>query len=459
MSSRRASNGRDIGLSKTTGAPEFAGPNAGYSSTDGVRRLASTEVSGFGQRLSSRFDDLLFLALVAGLACAPFWLGSNRPLAWGVNAVYFGALALLYEISLVVTRRRHPIAVSRIWFPALAFLVLCAWAIIQMIPSNSISFQHPIWQMAGEKLGRDLAGSISVNRDKTVIAITRFATCGMAFWVSLQLCRSATRARRLVKAIAVIGVLYALYGIVTFFLFPGTVPWFEGVKPTDGLTSTFVNRNSYATYAGIGMVAAFGLALSHFLRGADSKGASLGHRIAALAALTVGEGAGWIVCVFVIGIALVLTGSRGGVSATIAGVVSLALLVGARARKNPVGMGFGLLSAGLAIGVALFAYGDFLTERLATGGVSSNARLATYALTLRSIMHAPLLGFGDGTFANVFPMYRDSSIGPQGVWDMAHNTYLELFQGLGAPVAVMYLVSLLFLAGRCVYATLTRLEP
>src|SRR5262249_3706374 len=61
-----------------------------------------------------------------------------------------------------------------------------------------------------------------------------------------------------------------------------------------------------------------------------------------------------------------------------------------------------------------------------------------------------------GTFASVFPMYRDSSLAGTGIWDRAHDTYLEIVQGLGIPVASIFLVLLAALWGRCVYAALTR---
>jgi O-antigen ligase len=82
--------------------------------------------------------------------------------------------------------------------------------------------------------------------------------------------------------------------------------------------------------------------------------------------------------------------------------------------------------------------------------------LAVYGLTWRSIADAPLLGFGDGTFQEIFPMYRDNTVDFWGVWDKAHNSYLELLQGLGVPAALLFLAAIALLAGRCVFAALTR---
>jgi len=106
--------------------------------------------------------------------------------------------------------------------------------------------------------------------------------------------------------------------------------------------------------------------------------------------------------------------------------------------------------------IAIFAFGDLLAARLLALGFDSADRLAVYRLTILSIFDAPWTGFGYGTFQNVFPMYRDNSVPPLGVWDKAHNTYLEIFQGLGIPFAVLFLCVLSVLAVRSAYAALNR---
>ncbi len=414
------------------------------------------KANGFGASArSAALDDGLFLAFIALLAWTPFWFGSNRPFAWGINAVGFGSLVIFYEISLLATRRRHPVALKRLWFPALAFLSLCAWSLLQTAAFLPLGYQHPIWQMTREALGRDLPGSISINRDDTIIALLRFVTCGLAFWLALQLCRSASRARRLVQAIALIGGLYAAYGVIAFYVFPHTTLWFDKLDYFDSLTSSFVNRNSYATYAGIGLLASLAVTLSLYLNSAERSSAAASRKLAAIVSLTVGKGGLWIACAFIIGVALILTGSRGGVSATLGGLFAFMLLAGVRGRKNAVVAGSGLLLSVAGAGGRLFQFRRlFWPIRLATDGFSSDSRLAVYAATWRSIADAPLFGFGDGTFADIFPMYRDKTLDIFGLWDKAHNSYLELLQGIGVPLALISLAALLWLAGRCVYAAL-----
>jgi O-antigen ligase len=67
-----------------------------------------------------------------------------------------------------------------------------------------------------------------------------------------------------------------------------------------------------------------------------------------------------------------------------------------------------------------------------------------------------LSGFGYGTFVDVFPMYRDRSISLVGVWEQAHNTYLEVFQGLGLVFGSLLVSSVLLLIWSCVQGAIGR---
>ena len=53
-------------------------------------------------------------------------------------------------------------------------------------------------------------------------------------------------------------------------------------------------------------------------------------------------------------------------------------------------------------------------------------------------------------------MFRDQSLSTYETWAMAHNTYLEVFQGLGILFGSMLVASIVLLARRCVKAAMTR---
>jgi O-antigen ligase len=400
-------------------------------------------------------DRKLFAALMLGLAFAPFWLGSNRPIAWGVNAIYYGSLAILYESALLWSGRTHPIALRRIWFPAFAFMSVVVWSLLQIAPFMPESWRHPIWRMASDALGEPIAGAISVNPDLTILAVTRLLTCGLVFWLSMQLCRSERRARAMVKGIALIGLGYAVYGILAFFVWPDTILWFDKEHYRDSLTSTFVNRNSYATYAGIGLVCALACAFRAFRRLIPATIAPNTEKLAAFVVALLGSGGAWITIATIIGVALMLSGSRGGIASSLVGVLAFVSLAAVRGRDRPIAMSVGLLMMVCAISGAFFSFGDTLANRLRADGIASNDRLAVYVLTWRAILDAPWVGTGYGTFQDVFKMYRDDTIPPPYFWDRAHNTYLELLQGLGIPVTLILILGTATLVLRCVFDGVT----
>ena len=84
--------------------------------------------------------------------------------------------------------------------------------------------------------------------------------------------------------------------------------------------------------------------------------------------------------------------------------------------------------------------------------------MAVYLITLRSILDAPLLGYGYGTFYDVFPMFRDQSTETRGIWEFAHNTYLEIFQGLGLLFGSALLVCVVLLVSKCFKGAIARDE-
>src|SRR5262249_20771796 len=141
--------------------------------------------------------------------------------------------------------------------------------------------------------------------------------------------------------------------------------------------------------------------------------------------------------------------SRGGVVSAGLGVIVLLALVQRRQRERDYRTVVAILFGAVLMAAALYAFGGILLGNLEVRGVSDQSRLAVSLLMLRSIVAAPLLGHGYGTFVDVFPLYRDRSIGVFGVWGQAHDTYLELFQGLGVLFALLLIACVALLAVRC----------
>src|SRR5262249_740483 len=143
---------------------------------------------------SEAVERVLFWIFVAALAWCPFWFGSSDVGAWGINAIVFPGLAASYEISILLRRAKHPIAINRLSVPVGLFGATVLWIIIQNRTWTPPTVQQQIWQMASDALERPLAGSISLDRDLTTLALIRLITSASAFWLALQLCRDSHRA-------------------------------------------------------------------------------------------------------------------------------------------------------------------------------------------------------------------------------------------------------------------------
>lgn len=424
-------------------------------SDTGSRLIALPKFARAGDRLSY-IDTAAFWLFLAGLAWVPLWYGGNVPVAWGLNAILFPGLAILYEASIALPGRRHPVGLRTLTVPAILFGAVILWIAFQTATWAPAAFANPIWSMAAGALGQPVAASISVNRDLTELALVRLVTAASVFWLALQLCRDGARANRLIAGFAAIAAGYAAYGIIAART--GQLGW-QAIARLDGrVTSTFVNENSYATYAGMGLIAACGLLIRAYQRVAI-EGGSWRLRLAGLIEVS-GSGAAWLIgAAFVSLVALLLTGSRGGVLATGAGLALVGALVLGRdwrqRRRRPVGAIMVLLAMLVA---TVFTFGDVFARHLDSAGLADSNRLAVFVLTLRSILDAPLFGFGYGTFSDVFPLYRDQSISLQGAWLQAHDSYIEQLQGLGLVFGGMLIAALAVLALRCWRGAIQRQE-
>ena len=393
----------------------------------------------------------VFRGLVALVVLAPLPLGSNRPWAWFLLATGVGGLLTLWFAGMALARQPQPVAAHHFRVTLLLFAWVCLWAVIQWAPWTPASWHHPLWAEASRVLGQDLAGRISVNPERTLTALVRLVCYGGVFWLSLQLCRDFERARRGLRLIVYSGALYALYGLFVQFSSSDKILWMDKWAYPGVVTSTFVNRNSYASFAGLGLVCAFALFLNE-VRGASGTNASARMKIRSSVEQLLGPAAPLCVAMLVIATALLLTESRAGTSSTLLGLLVLvgAAFTGRTIRARQAAVPALLL---LMAGVAVFSMsGENLAERLArteAGELTGRNRGAAYTIVIRAIGDAPLLGTGYGSFRDVFPIYRDASIEGSGSWDKAHNTYLENALELGIPAAAALCGAVLGCARRC----------
>ena len=413
----------------------------------GLTRVGSEDkpLSSLSKALrAGTFEGAVFWTFIIGLAWCPYWYGSNELLAWGINALLFPGLAIILEVMLLIRGEGHPVAVKQLWVPAALFASVVVWIVIQNATWTPAALHHPIWTMAAEAFGTSVEGSISVNRDLTALSLLRLMTAATVFWLALQLCRNRARADQLMMALVTIVAAYSAYGLLKFVLAQS-----ESSGARIFVTSTYFNRSHFAPYAGIGLITVCALIFRIYQREFIITGDAWRLRFASFIDATGPKTLLLLSGAFVILVALLLTASRGGIIATIVGFFVLGILTLWQHKSGPSGRWWGVIFVAVFGGATLSMFGAGIFIQLAEKGLSDTDRISVFAMTLRSIFDSPLLGYGYGTFADVFPMFRDRSISVQGVWEQAHNTYLEVLQGLGLLFGSMLLACVALLVLKC----------
>jgi O-antigen ligase len=392
--------------------------------------------------------------LVAVVLLAPLPLGSVYPLSWALMAAIVGVLLLAHGLIILVGSASITHTPSAMWSWLVPFLLVAAWAAVQGTSLTPLSWHHPLWAEAAAALDTNIAGSISLDPFETVSALLRLLAYGGIFWLALHLCRAPQRAEAVFIGLSVAGLLYAAYGLAVKFTGSNTVLWYSNPYYRGVLTSTFVNRNNYATYAGLGLICTTGLIIKLYSEAMSlpSRG-----RVRVLALIEAVTGRSWaLLPSWILTItALLLTASRGGVLSSFIGLIALVGVVRFAKilrRRHAVVMGTAIVVCGAAF---LLFSGEKLAERLAYPITSPEERSSVYALTLKAITERPWLGTGYGTFEGTFYLYRDETV-HHGHYDKAHDTYLENALELGVPAEVLLTLSLGSLLLRCLVGALKR---
>lgn len=382
---------------------------------------------------AGRLTRLAFAGLLATVAFAPLPLGGNRPWAWSLLSLLVGLDLVLWAAAALADRGAMGAPWPRLRGPVLGFALIVAWIVVQALPIAPAAWRHPLWGEAAAALGVAIPGAISLDPRATLDALMRLLAYAGVFWLAVQLGRDSRRARAAVWTVALAGLAYALYGLVIELGHFDRILWYRRWAYPGSLTSTFVNRNSFATYAGLALIATVGLMLEA-LRRAPPLSTRAGLRWALQG---LGGRLGFLLgAALAIGVALLLTGSRGGMVAAFIGLVALALAFALRrgARPRAALATIGAVVA-FAVGLLAFSSGGAL-ERLGQTVLAESERPAVYALVLKGIAARPLLGVGYGAFEAAFPLIRDETIRGDLVYDKAHNSYLEFAFEAGLPAFV-----------------------
>ena len=407
-------------------------------------------------RSTPQNDRWLLVALLIFIAIAPLPLGSNRPLPMALLGCYAALLLIWWSILLGLNRTTAHQQFRSLRWPMLLYLAVCAWIAIQALPGLSAPLADPIWQSTESIINTVLPKHMSVNPEASITGLSHLLTYGIVFWLAFQLTQTQKRAWAVIRVISAIGCIYALYGIIIYMTGNGWILIYPKWSYQNSLTSTFVNRNSYATFAGLGLICAVVLLLNHM-----TPYFALKHPIRAKIVIIVEEllaKSAWkAFSVVAIAISLLLSTSRGGLASSLIGLLAIALIYLAQQKLRLSGI---IYTAAIVISLAItvfLASGNFVSQRFETDQVDSSFtfRFNMYALTWDAITTAPLKGTGFGTYTDVIPAYKEPGSALQ-FWDKAHNSYLENALELGLPAAFLLNMAIGLIALRTVVGAVRR---
>ncbi len=378
--------------------------------------------------LPSRFA---FLVICLGIVMSALAYGTVH--YWALGLFNLGGLTLLILWVLDAWQLGN-LRVSRnlLQLPLLGALVL---GLVQLLPLRDVAND------AALALG--LSNTLSFDPYATRLVLVQLATLLIYFSATLVFVDTPHRLHVLVRTIMIFGFCLALFGMTQSVTSPTKVYWMRELNQSTAF-GPFINRHHFAGYMELTIALPLGLL---FAGAVDREKKLLFIFIAGL-----------------MGVALVMTASRGGIISLVAEVIFLAIVTAIwrkhgedrhrrSSRLKSVAVRAGLAAAllvSLFIGVLALG-GEMSINRLIVDSVNTNdpttGRAHFWSVTLQIIKAHPLLGTGLGAFGVVYTRF-DSRNGLFRL-EQAHNDYLQVLSDggiIGAALALAF-VALLFYRG------------
>ncbi len=331
-----------------------------------------------------------------------YFVAVSIVLFWTIDAVSSGVL------------RFHK---SLLQIPLLAAFL---YGIIQIIPFGSLA------ETAGLE---GIPCTISLDPFWTQVAALHFFAIFIFLAAFMTYIDSAKRLQKMVSLITVFGFVFAFFAVLQVFLSPHKIYGIYDV-PYGIPFGSFVNRHDFAAYMEMSIAVPLGL----LFVGAVQKDKRLIY----------------ITAIGLMGIALLLSGSRGGLISLLAEIFFLVIITTKTKSSGKLGLKIGL--AGLLLATIIFGAiligGETSLTRFAETAASDDFtanRLHIWDVTLSVIKNNLPFGSGFGAFGVAYTPF--DSLNGSGRVEQAHNDYLQVLADAGI-VGLIIGVSFLYLLFR-----------
>jgi O-antigen ligase len=399
--------------------------------------------------------------LIAALAWAQFPLGSNRPWAWSLLVLFIAAVWVLWTPALVGQFRQNARLIRRAIVPLFILGCCLIWAALQTVGWTPAAYHNSIWSVVAQATGKTPGGAVSMNPFVTATEAMKLFSYVCAGFLAYVLSARHEIAHRFLVAVFVIGTAYAIYGLILSAVFSSQVTLFEHTFPPPywrDVTGGFVSKNSFATFTGIALIVGI-LLIVDGARHAIVLSRGARQLFLSVLQFTMGPQIFAILAALVLFGALAGSDSRAGMLATLSGLMALFVYgVFSAARRGAAAWAIGAGVVTLSLMVILFLAGGTVMESridalIETHGIE-DLRPVMWGAAERAIADHPWTGTGLGTFHDSYGLYADR-FDPY-VFDRVHNDYLELVLGMGAPAAVLWILTIASMAVVCAIGVIRR---
>jgi O-antigen ligase len=319
-----------------------------------------------------------------------------------VIALFWVSAALLVVLWAADAWSGGAIRLNRSW-TQIPLLLAAVYGIVQILPFGATD--------AGGVSG--VPRTISLDPYSTLIAVVQFLALLVYLAATLVFIDTPKRLKTIVYFISIFGFVYAFFAIIQNLLDPGRI---YGVyeRPFVQPFGSFVNKHNFAAFVEMSIALPLGLLFS----GAIKKDKRLL----------------FITAIGVQGVALVMSGSRGGLVALLAEIFFIVVISRRTQTTEQIILKIALAAVliGTIIGGTILIGGDSTLTRIAETALSkdpTSSRTQIWATTWEVVKQNPIFGAGWGAFGAAYTQF-DPMNGRERV-EQAHNDYLQLLADAG----------------------------
>lgn len=307
--------------------------------------------------------------------------------------------------------------------PGALFLLVLAAAGSATTPW-AIGGPHPIWSYVPTAWPAAV-----LDRSAVILEMMKLGGLACLFCLGALISQDPERGRRFLHIFLVVAAIYALWAFIAHLADPRTVLGAAKIFHRDRLTASFLSANTAATLLGYTAVLTAALLVERVREAARN-----GWRADRVAS----GGGPFLIALVVILMCVVLTASRAGLAATMAGLLVFAIWeVFSQPWRRP-SMRTLLIAGGvLATGITLVFTADLVTSRLADLSADSAVRKQLFDSHWHAFLASRWSGYGLGNFYAVNRLIENSvNYENLSYVRAAHNVYIQWLEEGGLTAAL-----------------------